>query len=429
MQRALIVFLFVHAIVFFSYGQTCQEHFLGSKTLYQWQQQQYTPAPKGYLPVFINHVGRHGSRHLTKEVNTTYIYQLLLKADSLDGLTADGKLLKEKVLRLEKVEKKNVKSISYQGKVEQKGLADRMYANYANVFKQTKPVLHIDYTKEIRTLQTSDAFTEELKTKIKEPSITRQINDTTLRFYDLSPAYLDFKETGNWMQPLQQLKASLHYPELARQIAQRFFTPAFFTTLHKTEQDKFTSELFGFITIFFSIQQEITEAGYTTSDVDMQSFITCPQLAILGKVNDAEDFLVKGPGMDANGIQVTIACPLLVDFIQTTDAYIQTKAIHVQLRFTHAEAIAPYAAFMGIANASKAAENIHDIPLVWSAGQIIELSSNIQWILYKQTGTENYLVKFLLNEKEVPITGLATKTFPYYQWADVRAFYMAKMGR
>jgi multiple inositol-polyphosphate phosphatase / 2,3-bisphosphoglycerate 3-phosphatase len=427
MKRLIIIFSCLYFTTVFSYGQHCKESFLGSKTLYQNPQQKYTPAPKDYLPVFINHVGRHGARHLTKDVNTTYIYQLLLKADSLNGLTADGKLLKEKVLRLEKVEKKNFKSISYLGKTEQQGLADRMYANNTTVFSLPKPVLNIDYTKEVRTLQTSDAFLDELKTKINVPYITRQINDTTLRFYDLSPAYLDFKENGDWIQTLEALKESLKYKEIAKQISRRFFTPSFFNGLNEKDQDNFTSDLYGFITIFYSIQKEIEEAGYTKNDLDMESLIPCPELATLGKISDAEDFLVKGPGTNVDGLQVKIALPLLADFIKTIDEYIKTKAINAKLRFTHAEAIAPYAALMGITGASKATKNINEINVVWKAEKIIQLSSNIQWILYKKEAAENYLIKFLLNEKEVAITGLTTKTFPYYNWNDVRAYYIKKI--
>jgi multiple inositol-polyphosphate phosphatase/2,3-bisphosphoglycerate 3-phosphatase len=170
MKRIIIFLAGISLVPAFCHGQSCKQPFLGSKTLYQYQQQKYSPPPKDYLPVFINHVGRHGSRHLTKDVNSSYIYQLLLQADSLNELSADGKLLKEKVLRLEKVEKKNFKSITYQGKTEQVGLADRMYANYPATFlKQPAPVTACClYTKEIRTLQTSDAFLGELETHINE---------------------------------------------------------------------------------------------------------------------------------------------------------------------------------------------------------------------------------------------------------------------
>lgn len=428
-RKIITAVCFYIAIPFFCSGQTCKENFLGSKTLYQSQQLKYSALPKGYLPVFINHVGRHGARHLTKDVNTSFIYQLLLNADSVNGLSTTGKLLKEKVLRLEKVEKTNFKSISLRGKKEQQGIADRMYNNNASVFSNAKPVLKISYTKEIRTLQTSDAFLNELITKIVQPEITKQINDTTLRFYDMSPAYDIYKDNGNWLQYLQQLKSSVNYGAVAGKVTQQFFTPIYFKNLTAKDQDKFTADLYGFITIFYSVQKEIEDAGFKIADVDMEPFVTCAQLAVLGKIDNAEDFFAKGPATDVNGIQVKIALPLLADFINTTDEYINTQAVTAQLRFSHAETISPYASLLGFVPAATtiSPKKINDIGKVWNAGKIIPLSSNIQWVLYKKQGSENYLIKFLLNEKEVAVKGLTTKTFPYYNWADVRTFYIKKM--
>ena len=121
-MRKIFLFFSIYGFVpLFSLGQNCQEPFLGSKTLYQSQQKQNIAPPKGYLPVFINHVGRHGARHLTKDVNTSYVYQLLFQGDSLNGLSIAGKLLKAKILLLEKIEKNDIKSISFRGIKEQKG--------------------------------------------------------------------------------------------------------------------------------------------------------------------------------------------------------------------------------------------------------------------------------------------------------------------
>jgi multiple inositol-polyphosphate phosphatase/2,3-bisphosphoglycerate 3-phosphatase len=426
MKRKTVFLFFVCLVPIFAAAQ-CGETFLGSKTLYKDQQQKYSPAPKGYQPVFINHVGRHGARHLTKDVNTTYIYQLLLKADSVNALTATGKKLKEKIWLLEKIEKKNFKSISSRGKQEQQGIAGRMFINNKAVFIQPNPVINIAYTKEIRTLQTCDAFLETLKTKISNPQISKKINDTTLRFYDLSPAYLEYKERGSCQQYLERVRSSLQYGKLAKEIVAQFFTGSFFKSIDPSLQDKFTTDLFGFIAIIYSLQNEIEDAGYSFADIDMHVFLTSGQLYILDKIDNAEDFLVKGPAMDIDGIQIKIAAPLLADFIKSTDQYIQTKDISVQLRFSHAETISPFATLLGFTGATESAKKIKNIGGLWQAAKIIPLSSNIQWILYQKKGTENYLVKFLLNEKEIAVKGLTTKTFPYYNWNDVRTFYLEKL--
>src|SRR5476651_1776920 len=97
-------------------AQNCGYNYLGTKTLYTAPTYKNTPPPAGYEPVFINHVGRHGARHLTKEVNTSYAWQLLMHADSAKGLTGTGNKLRLMVIELDKVEHGIVKSISIEGK-------------------------------------------------------------------------------------------------------------------------------------------------------------------------------------------------------------------------------------------------------------------------------------------------------------------------
>lgn len=411
-----------------TFAQTSTKSFLGSKTLYKPLQSVYTPTPKGFEPVFINHLGRHGARHLTKDVAVTLAYKLIAKADSLNELSAKGQLLKQKVWKLQKVELENFESISEEGREEQFGIAERMYSNFSPVFSGN-PVINVAVTKKIRTTQTSEAFLETLKPKVKSPQITSAVNDTTLRFYDLSPTYLEYDENGSWIQLIDQLKTEANYEGLIHRFTKSFFKPAFYKKLTEKDYDKFTSDIFGFATIFYSIQKEIIEHGFKPSELDMTPFFTCAELTTIGKIDDAEDFLVKGPAMDANGIQVKIAVPLLADFINTTDDFIQSKKINAQLRFSHAEAIAPFAAILDIKGASASVKNIKNFSEVWDPAKVMQLSSNVQWILYKQKGIDNYLIKFLLNEKEAAINGLATNKFPYYNWKDVRAFYKMKIEK
>ena len=101
-----------------------------------------------------------------------------------------------------------------------------------------------------------------------------------------------------------------------------------------------------------------------------------------------------------------------------------TKQEDAILRFTHAEAISPFATLLGIPQASIPAASVYEYNKHWSAAAIIPLSANIQWIVYSN-GTE-YLVKALLNEKEVSLP-LPAKLWPYYSWEDVRKYYQQKL--
>lgn len=428
MKKALLYLLFLTASALNVHAQDCGTAFLGTKTLYKAPLAKYTPVPKGYQPVFINHVGRHGARHLTKDVNTTAIYTILLKADSAGMLIEKGRQLKQMVLNLQKVEKGSTKSISAEGRAELKEIGDRMYRNYSNVF-DSHPNLNVTITKEVRTKQSADAFLSGLRAGFKDSAqITEANDDLNLRFYDESPAYTAYKDGDDWEKYKVIIAQAEHIDEINKNITSRLFKSDFLKTQDKKWAEKVVSDIWGFATIVYSLKEEISQKGIDPKDLDFTSFFTCDELKALGRTDAVEDFLVKGPGVKPNGIQVIIAAPLLANFITTSDDFIKTGVTNANLRFAHAETISPFAALLGIVGADKVSPNINQFDAAWQASNVAPLSSNIQWVFYKKNGSANYLVKILLNEKEAHITGLKTG-FPYYKWADVRQLYMARLAK
>jgi len=408
-------------------AQNCQNQYWGTKTIYEPQQKKYAPIPKGYKPVFINYVGRHGARHLTKDVFTYSAYSVLQKADSAKALKPDGYKLKQMVLLLQKIEHPGLKSISARGVSEQQGIGARMLLHYPGIFKVPFCV-NIILTKEERTKQSSEAFLKGLKYAPAGACTEPKINNDDLRFFAIAPAYADFEENGNWKPQMAKLENAVKPAGFNQHFLSRFFEKAFIAKMSADEQDSFVDDIYSFSSVINSIQKEITDAGYKNTELDFRTLITCDELRVLDVLNSADDFLKKGPGTDINGIQVRDAVPLLVSFINTTDNYIAHKSVAAELRFAHAETIAPIAALMGLNGASTVTTDITRFEKVWQASKVIPLSSNIQWVLFKNDKGK-YLVKCLLNEKEVAIAGLPTQTFPYYRWLIVRGYYLKKLNK
>jgi multiple inositol-polyphosphate phosphatase/2,3-bisphosphoglycerate 3-phosphatase len=428
MKKALLFTLFISGFAFIASAQNCNDSFLGTKTLYKATSNKYTPPPAGYSAVFINHVGRHGARHLTKDVSTTLAYTLLLQADSANALTDKGKQLEQMVIALQKIEKGNTKSISAEGVHELKGLGERLYVNYPGVFKG-RPNITVAVTKEIRTKQSADAFLQGLNSKLKDSATVSFYNDDTgLRFYDLSPVYKAFEGRVDSGAFKSALKKAEHINEANKTITARFFTADFLKGTDEEQQAKFVSDIFGFVTIVYSLNKEVQQAGFSAAELNFKTFFTCAELEKLGELDNADDYLKKGPGTNNDGIQVRIAVPLLVNFIKTSDEFITTGRYNACLRFAHAETIAPFAALLQIAAADKATTVVSKFSNNWQASAVIPLSSNIQWVFYKRKNRTGYLVKVLLNEKEAHISGLKG-IFPYYKWADMRAFYMNRLNK
>jgi multiple inositol-polyphosphate phosphatase/2,3-bisphosphoglycerate 3-phosphatase len=428
-QFFALITLFIFCYQFIN-AQTCEENFWGTKQVYFPQQKNYTPPPKGYEPIFINYIGRHGARHLTKPMSENKAYQLVMKAANKNALTEVGASLKNAILNLSAIEANADGNISELGKLEQSNIAKRMVKNNPHVFGKKVLLVNTTVGNKIRTLQSANAFLEGLKEACNCKIINRQyIDDTTTRFYDLSPAYENYKKIGNWQHSLDTLETHLALFEKANDLIEKVFTAEFAQTIKRQDALKFMQEVFGFLTIIPSLKNEIISKGISVSEVNFFPFFNCKVLQALHNYDNAEAYFLKGPGNNVNGIQVKIAAPLLADFIYTTDSFIANKKTPLQIRFGHAETIAPFAAFMGISGASTQIENVSQISTFWEDSKIIPLSANIQWVLYYHPKLKHYLVKFLLNEKEVSINGLTTQHFPFYDWQDVKKYYSEKLIR
>jgi hypothetical protein len=50
------------------------------------------------------------------------------------------------------------------------------------------------------------------------------------------------------------------------------------------------------------------------------------------------------------------------------------------------------------------------------------MAGNVQLIFFRKQGSDDILVKFLMNENETSVP-IATDCYPFYHWKDVSAHY------
>ncbi|HJT74057.1 MAG TPA: histidine-type phosphatase, partial [Chitinophaga sp.] len=413
-------------LVFISRAQGQEMKFLGTKTPYSLKAVTYTPPPAGFIPVFVNYVGRHGARFLTKAGADIKIQALLQQARQNDALTLLGIQLLDMTNRFLTIEQNNYENISLLGAAEQAGIGERVLKNNGPAFKGRG--LDVQITHKVRTRQSAMAFLTAFKNYVGDKTVHAAPADTdenVLRFYDLSPAYLAFKNTPAIGKRIDSLEQDARTMQVAQAVWSKVFKASF-----SSEQEKmlmFTKNLYDLYSIQFSIPLEMKGKGYQRNSINFGIAFDTPSLAWMSFINDAEDFYEKGPGLDTLGIQVRVSAPLLTDFLNSTSAAIdgrlQKDAI---LRFTHAEAISPFATLLGIPAASQSSAAVHKYAEHWQASDIIPLSANIQWIVY--TNGKDYLVKTLLNECEVQLP-VKTTHYPYYRWEDVQQYYITRLQK
>jgi hypothetical protein len=421
------------------YIQTTAQN-AGTKTPYPAPAQKYTPPPPGFRPVFINHAGRHGARFLTKAGSDMEALQVLDLAAGSGALTEKGKCIRQMVKRFLAIEKGNYENITLLGRQEQAGIAARMLQHYPQAFGGRG--LEVIMTHKLRTQQSATAFLSAFGHYAgkKNCRVVPDSLDNTLRFYDLSPAYIAFKESPAVRRSIDSLSHDPQTGAVSAAVCERLFNPAFAGRLFNggvtvdVKQKKtpvsavsFAENLYDLYSVQLSIPLEMQQKGFTADSIDFSIAFLPRELEWLAFRNGAEDFLEKGAGTDTLGIQVRVALPLLADFITSTEAVVnKTAAPDAKLRFTHAEAIAPFAALLGLPQASTPASSVYDYYRHWQAETVVPLSANIQWVLY--SNGSDWLVKVLLNERETALP-LPTATHPYYKWEQVKAYYLRKLHR
>src|SRR4051794_26220802 len=157
---------------------------LGTKTPYMPPRLKHTPPPAGYQPVFVDHVGRHGARFLTKAGADQEVLRVLGDAEKQHALTPMGQQVKTIAKRLQAAGKGNYERITLLGGEEQLALGKRMYEMYASAFKGRG--LEVVTTWKLRTQQSAEAFLKGLAGYSGPRKYERapDSTDTTLRFYD-----------------------------------------------------------------------------------------------------------------------------------------------------------------------------------------------------------------------------------------------------
>jgi hypothetical protein len=100
------------------------------------------------------------------------------------------------------------------------------------------------------------------------------------------------------------------------------------------------------------------------------------------------------------------------------------------LRFSHDSSVLPLAYLIGLKEtqglpAASMQSGRNDPANVYkyvSIDKIIPMAGNIQLVFYRKEGSDDILVKFLLNENETSIP-VKTDCAPYYHWSDVKRYW------
>ena len=383
----------------------------------------YTKAPKGYVPFYFSHYGRHGSRWLIGKDDYRRVLRPLRKAREEGKLTREGQEVLRKLELFNKTTEKRLGDLTTVGERQHHGIGRRMAEHFPEIFVKTKGV-HIDArsTTVNRCILSMVAECEELMAANPTARIHNDVSDALQHYLN-----------QNWEG---RVKAEGDKTGRARhEFAERHTHPERLLTKLFSDQQwaRDSIQAKSFMRHLFEVA--INMQSHDDAPYDLTDLFTEDEIYDLWRIQNAGWYVNYGAAPLTKGVMPFSQFNLLTNIIETADTCVQLGKTQATLRFGHEVCVLPLACLMELDNCGVAVENLDELDQHWQNYKIFPMACNIQLIFYKPKKARDYksgaagdiLVKALLNEREVSLP-VPTTMHPYYRWDDVRAYWKKKLN-
>ena len=368
-----------------------------------------TPAPEGYEPFYVSHYGRHGARYMTDDDPYKYIIGKLDTAQTRGWLTDKGK---EVLLRLRRAAAdawNRDGDLTRLGTLQHQGIAHRLATNYPALLMQPVDVRANSSTVR-RCILSMANFCQELKSMNPQLNITMDASKHDM--YYLTPNdSIDIPQKGIDDPLYEKLDQFRHEKLNGRyQMALLFKDPAVVGDF--VDGYQLADGLWNIASDMHCLPE---------LELSFNDLFTVDELIDGFRVYNASWCLWEGlmPGSRPNYYAIY---PLLQNFLDEADQLIASGRRQVRLRFGHDSVVLPFAFILGVKEAIHGTDDMENLHNTFAIFRLIPMAGNVQLIFFRKQGSDDILVKFLMNENETSIP-IATDCYPFYHWKDVSAHY------
>ncbi len=376
---------------------------------YQGPQKAQTRAPRGYKAFYVSHFGRHGSRWHTGKEAYTIPLKALQAGDSAGVLTPLGKDVLTRMDTIWADAKGRIGSLTPLGVSQHRGIAERMVRSFPKAFGRGAKV-EASSTQSERVILSMCAFCdrmEELRPHLMIPKTAdsrdgRHLSKRSRAFYKF--------EDRMFEQP--------DYPHLYR---------------GSIGPDRLLCSLFADTTVLAGFdKQQVYEHFFEVAmilqdsmpEMSLCDIFTVEELFDIWQMRNSDFYVRFGSAPSAGDTVANSAAYTIEHIIDKADEYIGNGWKGATLRFSHDSFLTPLATALELDGCRGKETDPSQYYKAWANFNITPMAGNIQVVFYKNRKSD-ILVKFMLNENEVGIP-VATDRYPYYHWADVRAYYYDK---
>jgi hypothetical protein len=379
-------------------------------------QKALTPAPAGYVPFYISHYGRHGSRYHNRPDTYEVPWRILSVADKADALTPLGRDVLHRLTRIMNDADERTGEMTPIGAWQQREIARRMVERFPDVFLDGVDI-QARSTTMTRCILSMQYFLMQLS--IMRPMLDIHHNATHRDMYYLN-------QQDRHLHTLMD-KASKDERLLAFQRSQdnpdRLIQSLFSDTAYVHSYIKAVELDDALFKIAAGIQNTLMRDSLTLLDI-----FTDDEIYRHWKKDNAWRYVAYGASPITGGVMPYSQRNLLRRIIHEADSCLRLPVPSVNLRFGHETCIMPLACLLDVNGYGVVTDDLESLErLGWAAYRLFPMGGNIQLVFYRRHAKDpDVLFKVLLHEEEATLP-LPAVQGPYYRWSDFRAYYLKKL--
>ncbi len=339
--------------------------------------------PDSLEVVYIDHVGRHGARFLSK---ASYTRDMLKFLDDAGPLTPAGVRLRALCHRLDSVTAGRYGALDSIGMVEQTGIGDRMSRRGAEALRQLDSVTAIaSYVP--RCVMSMDMCSHAViwnhpKTEMGQGSGPRY--NTLVRFFDTDSAYLAYDRSNKWKRVWEAYDAKVSPVDAVRRLIPNC----------NAVSDK---KLRKMARVMYKI---VAGANAVFGSVDWQAFYTPDEYRRAWQSENLRHYLTYS----ANGLSLTpsrMSRSLVADIAASLEHASRPgyDGPAMTLRFGHAETLMPLLSQLAVPGCRYVTTDWDRVADHWRDYEVVPMATNLQLLLLRSKGTDRLYVQSLHNEQ------------------------------
>ena len=375
----------------------------------------YTPAPEGYVPFYMSHYGRHGSRWLIGENDYERVIRPMRLARKEGKLTREGQETLRRLELFNKTTYKRLGDLTTVGERQHHGIGRRMAEHFPEIFKSPDVPIDARSTTVNRCILSMVAECEELMAANPTAHIHNDVSDA-LQYYLNQEREGKVKENaGKGDRVSREFNRNHTHPQRLMEV---LFNDAQWVA-DSVNANRLMNQLFE---VAINMQRH-------DDAPDLLHLFTADEIYDMWCIQNVGWYQNYGPSPYTNSIMPFSQANLLENIIQTADTCVALQKPQATLRFGHEVCVMPLACLLELDNCGAVVEDMEKLDEQWRNYRIFPMACNIQLIFYRpEKGKGQILMKALMNEREVSLP-VDTDTYPYYRWRDVRKYWTQKLRR